>query len=97
VQIRHQRGMVQLKVVDDGVGFYSGHTKGFGLSNIRQRIEHLNGRMRIVSKPGEKTVMAVVVPMNPDAAGPTRGAKQHSLLEAPTLVLPHSPPDRANF
>ncbi|HBG06084.1 MAG: hypothetical protein A2075_08755 [Geobacteraceae bacterium GWC2_58_44] len=64
VQIRHKLGMLQLTVIDDGVGFGSEFTKGFGLSRIGQRIDCLNGTMRIISKPGKKTIVVIVVPID---------------------------------
>ena len=63
VQIQQKLGMVQLSIIDDGIGFPPSAGKGFGLSHIEQRIGFLSGTMRIISAPGRKTVVTVVVPM----------------------------------
>jgi len=63
VQIQQKLGMVQLSIIDDGVGFPPSAGKGFGLSHVEQRIGFLSGTMRIISAPGRKTVVTVVVPM----------------------------------
>lgn len=65
VQLRNKLGMVQLSVIDDGKGFIFPGGKGFGLSHVQQRIEFLKGTLKIISAPGRKTVIAVVVPLNP--------------------------------
>jgi len=63
VQIKEKLGTVQLSIIDDGVGFPLSTGKGFGLSHVEQRIGFLDGTMRIISAPGRKTVVTVVVPM----------------------------------
>ncbi|MCB0212907.1 MAG: PAS domain-containing protein, partial [Anaerolineae bacterium] len=54
---------LQLHIVDDGRGFDLSHTKGgLGLSNIRERVAQLNGRLSIVSEPGHGTRLEAVIP-----------------------------------
>lgn len=57
-------------VEDDGVGFdpsrvqFSiGSLSGFGLFNIRERIEHFGGEFDIVSKPGQGTSVTLEIPL----------------------------------
>ena len=57
---------------DDGVGFNDklarrrvGRAAGLGLLGIRERLGALNGRMRILSTPGEGTELRVSVPLCP--------------------------------
>lgn len=69
VHLRAKLGMVQLVVIDDGVGFPPSGGKGFGLSHVQQRIEFLKGKLTITSEPGRKTVVAVVVPLVASAVG----------------------------
>jgi PAS domain S-box-containing protein len=71
VHIRHKHGTVQLSVIDDGVGFAPSMGKGFGLSHVEQRIEFLQGSVRVISGPGRKTVIAVAVPIKPSWRPPS--------------------------
>jgi PAS domain S-box-containing protein len=73
VQLLHKLGMVQLSVIDDGVGFARSAGKGFGLSHVEQRIDFFNGTVRIISAPGRKTVVTVVVPITLSAEREEQG------------------------
>ncbi len=62
---------VWLMVTDDGVGFEMGQPTngrqaqtGFGLSNMRERVEALDGRLQIISRPGKGTTVRVQLPPN---------------------------------
>jgi signal transduction histidine kinase len=56
---------VRLEVRDNGIGFDPGliETGHFGLEGIRQRVRLLGGRLTIESKPGDGTLVQVVVPI----------------------------------
>ncbi|MFX4262849.1 PAS domain S-box protein [Pelotomaculum propionicicum] len=61
---------IQVEVVDDGAGFDTaligpGYRKneGFGLFSIHERLEHLGGRLEIISKPGHGTCVTVEAPL----------------------------------
>lgn len=63
-------GQLVLKVMDDGKGFDPGRIEeptssvsGFGLFSIRERLELLNGRMKIVSALGQGTRVILAVPI----------------------------------
>lgn len=61
---RDGRGAIQLTVSDPGIGFDpTGSRKGFGLFSIRERFEHLKGRVDIESTPGRGTRTRISVPM----------------------------------
>jgi signal transduction histidine kinase len=69
VQIRRIDGTVQTSVRDDGVGFEPSRTGlrvsesgGFGLFNIREKLDYLGGSITIDSTPGEGTCIVVAVP-----------------------------------
>ncbi len=64
VDLKYDGGQVCMRVEDNGIGFdaarvlsrqYDGN--GFGLFNIRERLEDLDGRLVIASRPGEGTVV----------------------------------------
>lgn len=56
IQLVREDGRFNLTVEDDGRGFEKNEIRGgAGLSNIRARIDYLNGNMDIVSKKGEGT------------------------------------------
>lgn len=57
--------LVQLTVIDNGVGFPPSRIKGFGLSHVQQRIEFLKGTFSVTSLPGRKTLVTVAVPLQP--------------------------------
>ena len=42
--------MIDIEVIDDGVGFNKSHRDGFGLTGMRERINAINGKINIVSE-----------------------------------------------
>lgn len=69
---RHGQNL-RASVRDDGAGFDASTLAlstngGFGLFNVRERLEYLGGRMRIRSAPGKGTFVALRVPIAPDAS-----------------------------
>jgi signal transduction histidine kinase len=54
-----------LRVEDDGVGFDPARAEacagGFGLASMRQRVAELDGEFRVLSVPGQGTVIQVVL------------------------------------
>ncbi len=70
ITIRRVDSFLKIDIIDDGVGFNSQNvslsmtnTGGFGLFNIRERLEHLGGHMWIKSKPGHGTQVTVDAPL----------------------------------
>ncbi len=51
-------------VEDDGKGFNLDETNGLGLLGMRERIELVNGRLKIETKPGHGTVVVCKVPVS---------------------------------
>jgi signal transduction histidine kinase len=61
---------MSVKVEDNGVGFdvfsidhFKDGDKGFGLFSIRERLYHLGGNMRMVSKPNQGTKITLNAPL----------------------------------
>jgi two-component system sensor histidine kinase UhpB len=64
VRLSGEQGHIVLTVMDNGVGFdVSRHRKGVGITNIISRAELFNGKVEIVSGPGEGCVLTVNLPM----------------------------------
>lgn len=62
VQMRQRLGVVRMTVLNDGMP-YLGGKKGFGLSNVSQRINHLKGHLEISRTKLGKTVVEVFLPV----------------------------------
>jgi signal transduction histidine kinase len=53
-----------ISITDNGSGFdASSHSDGYGLSNLRQRLEQLHGRCELQSVPGGGTTVSLQVPL----------------------------------
>lgn len=70
--VQRSEGRIVICVEDDGAGFdvaqallppRSRSVNGFGLFNIRQRLEHLGGDIRLDSCPGRGTTVTVAFPL----------------------------------
>jgi signal transduction histidine kinase len=75
VRLSISASAVQLRVRDDGCGFDSakrpnGRREGLGLASMRERMDHLNGRMDIRSMPGKGTQLTVECPVGVRDASP---------------------------
>jgi signal transduction histidine kinase len=67
-------GLVRVSVSDDGRGLQPGAmSKGYGLTNMRERVEALGGQLRVES-PGWGTRIVVEVPAPTEAASETAPA-----------------------
>ena len=65
---------MMMSVEDEGVGFdHETLPPGFGLFSIRERLNHLGGRIQIDSAPGAGTRVLVVAPMTADAPATSEG------------------------
>ncbi|MDP9346178.1 MAG: GAF domain-containing sensor histidine kinase, partial [Actinomycetota bacterium] len=63
VEIVERDGSVELTVRDDGAGFDpTGHTTGFGLIGMHERVELLGGTLEIDSVPGQGTAVRARIP-----------------------------------
>lgn len=55
---------VDILIEDNGVGFDTNTVaEGMGMQSIRSRIDFLNGRMEVNSRPGKGTVIAFYIPL----------------------------------
>ncbi|NIU19879.1 MAG: sensor histidine kinase, partial [Actinobacteria bacterium] len=53
-----------MTVADDGVGFDpSGHGRGFGLTNMANRVAAVGGSFRVDTTPGHGTVVRATFPL----------------------------------
>jgi signal transduction histidine kinase len=71
VLMRRDSDALRIVVEDDGIGFapsekqsYSASTTGFGLFNIRERLNYLGGQMKIRSERGYGTRITLLAPLN---------------------------------
>lgn len=64
VQLRSTPGAVEMRIVDDGVGFVvSERTRsGLGLRSIDERVRLANGHVTVESLPGQGTTLTVRIP-----------------------------------
>jgi signal transduction histidine kinase len=61
---------LSLSIRDDGVGFTPGEDRnkdgyeegGFGMNTMRERAEELGGRIKVISAPGQGTIVEVTIP-----------------------------------
>jgi PAS domain S-box-containing protein len=88
VRIRRIKGTMQTIVQDDGIGFQPpqagsrsstpvSESGGFGLFNIREKLDYLGGSLTIESAPGQGTCVVAVVPLkSPRNTGKDRENKE---------------------
>jgi len=72
VSSRQEDEKIEISVEDDGVGFdprqtgtRRSDTGGFGLFNIRERLEYLGGCCEVQSEPGRGTRVVLAAPLKP--------------------------------
>ncbi len=62
VRLCYGESGVVLEVRDDGRGFGSAHTGGYGLRGMRARVEQVHGTVDVSSAPGRGTTVRVEIP-----------------------------------
>jgi signal transduction histidine kinase len=66
VEVYEDGGEIRVSVRDDGTGFDpSGHTDGFGLLGMHERMQLLDGAFQIDSEPGRGTTVQANFPIKP--------------------------------
>jgi signal transduction histidine kinase len=64
VRLSIEQDCCRLTIRDDGVGFDPegiGPYGGYGLTNMRDRLEKINGTLTIDSRPGKGTILKIEV------------------------------------
>ena len=68
--VRGENDDIRIEVEDDGIGFnvpeyrfLGSKTGGFGLFNMRERLEHLGGHLEIMSEPGRGSRFTLIAPL----------------------------------
>ena len=65
ILLRATRSQFIAEVADEGVGFDTESNRdGFGLFSLEDRLLYMNGKIHIMSTPGEGTIIQVRVPLN---------------------------------
>lgn len=71
VRLWEERGLLRFEVADDGVGFDPALARhGAGLTNLRDRLDALNGDLTIESRPGGGTRLGGCVRLAPSRGEP---------------------------
>jgi len=75
VRLGREAGAVRVEVADNGVGFdpapletLTGASGGFGLFDLRERLQDLGGRLEVRSAPGRGTHVVLWAPLAPGTA-----------------------------
>jgi len=64
VELQDGGGSLVFRVMDDGIGFDpTGVRQGSGLSNMRDRLDAVGGRLRVLSAPGAGTTVEGTIPL----------------------------------
>lgn len=71
IGFQNMNGDIQIDIIDNGAGFdiqkiafNKNGDQGFGLPNIQERLEHLNGRLEIESQKGKGTRASIFLNSN---------------------------------
>jgi signal transduction histidine kinase len=62
IHLAQRDGGLQLTIRDDGQGFEPASERGIGLLGMEERVTHLGGSFRVVSRPGEGALISVSLP-----------------------------------
>ena len=62
VKLTFAENVTALEVTDNGMGFDAAHLPGFGLSQLRSKVDELGGTTEVGSVPGEGTKVRVILP-----------------------------------
>jgi len=80
VRVIREDSHVLLAVADDGIGGALGSVES-GLGGLIDRIEALDGRLEVISPPGEGTIVRAVIPLHADLpAPPEHGTSEGSAV-----------------
>ena len=85
VRLRVDPARLTLWIADDGAGFEQTSTGGLGLMTMRERVELVGGRFRIISEPGCGTLVEAVAPL-PAAPRSSTRSPRNTVIGAPVPV-----------
>ncbi len=76
ISIRRENDEIRIEVEDDGIGFNPKEVEhiGFGLFNVRERLNYINGRMEINSKQGRGTKVILIAPLKGGGGAEDKGS-----------------------
>jgi signal transduction histidine kinase len=75
VSVQQEGARLLLTIQDDGRGFDAAHGRGMGLLGIQERVSYLDGQFAVQSKPGEGTLLQILLPLAGVAA---QAAHEHA-------------------
>ena len=66
VYLKKTGQQIQLRIIDDGVGFDMKNQKSgnYGLQNIRERINGLGGHVKLISFKQQGTSVEIIIPIS---------------------------------
>ena len=70
IALAFESAVVALSIADDGIGMSEGEPGGrvgYGMGNLRQRVDDVGGTLDVRSEPGQGTRINVTVPIGSDA------------------------------
>jgi signal transduction histidine kinase len=74
VKIARKGGVILLRIADNGKGFdtdkIAGNDKSYGMTNMRERAELLDGSIKVESAPGIGTTISVSIPITERVRSP---------------------------
>lgn len=62
IEMRTNKGQIEIDLTDDGVGMGTKYSDGYGLNNMRERVAEIGGTIVFESEPGHGTRVSVTVP-----------------------------------
>ena len=88
VRLRFDAPQLTLWVADDGTGFEQASARGagLGLTTMRERVELIGGRFRIISEPGCGTLVEAVARIPLPVAGDAAPAQRDTVIGTPVPV-----------
>jgi signal transduction histidine kinase len=87
VKVGRKGGVLLVRIADNGKGFdtgsIAGNDKSYGMTNMRERAELLDGTIKVESAPGIGTTITATIPIS-DRVKPQNGSKSTSFYAQPS-------------
>ncbi|MBI2831579.1 MAG: GAF domain-containing protein [Chloroflexi bacterium] len=88
ISLQFRKDSLGVRVEDNGVGFdvekvisSADRPRGLGLLGMRERVELINGTLRILSYPGSGTEIDIEIPLNPEEVLDGQGKQQDKSID----------------